>query len=160
MGAAAVAVLLTVLSLLGGKYAAVKLAVRGIDAAIPAFNMEDEDVKIRMADISIRESGQDPSMLKFRNGTSFETAESLKDYPPKIAKGIEKSFKQMSVEEIETVKEEAEAEYDQIVSAFESEATKRGFADSFSAFDILFFLLGIFTAGKVALSDVIDGSND
>lgn len=157
IGAAAIAVVLTVLSLVGGKYAAVSLAVGELDASLPAFEMDDEAVKMRIASTSLMESGQDISKMKFRNGTDYETAESLDDFPEKIAEKARSEFDQMTPDEVNETKEKAEAEYHQIVAAFESEIMQQGFLDSFSGFDIIFFLLGIFTAGKVALSDVISG---
>jgi len=156
-GAAAVAIVLTVLSIVGGKYAAVTLAVRDFDASLPAFEMDDEGVKFRMANISIMEAGQDPSTLQFRNGKNYETAESIADLPAKLAKETQKEFDLMTETEIDEVKKEAEAEYHAIVSEIESQVTQEGFMASFSGFDILFFVLAIFTAGKVALNDVIDG---
>lgn len=156
IGAAAVAIVLTILSLLGGKYAAVTLAVHDIDAMLPAFEMDDEGVKVRLANISVMDSGKEPSELEFRNGADYESAESLDDYPAKLARQIQREYDGMSEDEIEAVKQEAESEYNEFVAAFESAITQQGFMDSFSGFDIIFFLLGIFTAGKVALSDVID----
>lgn len=158
IGAAAVAVVLTVLSLVGGKYAAVSLAVNELDSSIPAFEMDDDGVKMRMANLALMESGQDVSELKFRNGTDYDSAESLNDFPASIAKKIESKFDKLTTDEVDEIKTKAEAEYDQFVAAFEAEITQQGFMESFSGFDIIFFLLGIFTAGKVALSDVIDGN--
>lgn len=157
LGAAFLAVLLTVLSLVGGKYAAVMLAVHEMDAALPAFTMDDDGVKMRLASMSMQENGIDPTNLKFRNGKNYETVETINDLPANIAKEARNKFDDMTEYEVEEFKEEAEAEYHELISAVEAKITQDGFMNSFSGFDIIFFLLGVFTAGKVALSDVIDG---
>ena len=56
VGAAAIAVILTVLSLVGGKYAAVQMAVMDVHSQIPAFEMTDEDLKTRTANEAIPRS--------------------------------------------------------------------------------------------------------
>ena len=156
-GAAIVAVVLTVLSLVGGKYAAVALAVNEMDSQLPAFEMKDDGVKMRIANISIKDSGQDPATLNYRNGKDYTNAESLNDLPADIAMNAQKEFDLLTEDEVDGIKEEAEAEYHEFVSTLEAKITEKAFMDSFSPFDILFFLLAIITAGKIALSDVVDG---
>ena len=160
IGAAAIAVVLTILSLVGGKYATVQLLVSNeFDIEIPEFVMNDEDMQYRLAVDSIRDDLDAGKKPKFRNGKNLETATELDDLPAKAVATVKKQFGLMTEQEKETRREEFKKEYELALAAFSEyrgEVTNEAFLHSFSPFDIIFFLLGIVTAGKVAMSDVID----
>ena len=156
IGAALIAVVLTVLSLVGGKYAAVQMAVHKLHNEIGTFEMTDDILKLRLANEQVDLAMTAGKQLRFRNGKNYDNAESLSDFPAEIAKTAQRQFDAMSEDERTAKKEAVEREYNEVIGAFEANIAQEGFASSFGPMDIVFFLLAILAAGKVALSDVID----
>ncbi|MDB2687491.1 hypothetical protein N9Y42_09800 [Mariniblastus sp.] len=156
IGAALIAVVLTVLSLVGGKYAAVQMAAHKLHTEIGTFEMTDEILKLRLANEQVDLAMTAGKQLRFRNGKNYDNAESLSDFPAEIAKTAQRQFDAMSEDERTAKKEAVEREFEEIVGAVEADFAQKGLAASFGPMDIVFFLLAILAAGKVALSDVID----
>ena len=156
VGAAVVAVILTVLSLVGGKYAAVQMAIRQLDSQFSGFAYTDEDLKLDFAYELIDKEILAGKKPRFRNGTNNDTAASLADYPPKTVAAVEKKYNALSEDERTEMKEEADSTLEAELATIKSQISQEAFKASFSPFDIVFFLLGMLAAGKVALSDLID----
>ena len=152
VGAAVVAVLLTVASLLGGKYAAVHFLLQKNSQMV----FGDEDFKVILAEGHLAEARAAGKPIKFRNGKTEETYESLSDLPPEIVAATNEQFNSMTEEDRTTRKAEIEALLSQIIGDGNAQRTQDVFWASFGPIDIVFFLLGIVTAGRVAMTDVID----
>jgi hypothetical protein len=149
IGAAFIAVVLTVLSLLAGKYAAVAMEVNAIDSELQAIQISDEDFTFMAANDLVREKMESGETVEFLNGKNFETAEELADYPTDILAAAKAGVSEMTDEDKKRI-------HDNIIGAFENDITQEGFFESFGPIDILFFVLAVFAAGKMALSDVVD----
>ena len=156
IGAAVIAVILTVASILGGKYAAVEMAVLEFDASIPEFQMDDDQLKLELAYEFADQAEADGEKLEFRRGKTIDSVEKIDDFPEVIVKEASDRFSRMSEEEKEDFRSEVKEARDNILDALEQEMAQQGFWNSFSPMDIVFFLLAVFTAGKVAMSDVIE----
>lgn len=155
---ALVAVLITAGSLVGGKYLAVQMAVRDLDQQIHSqFEIDDDALLSGFAFEMAENEEASGKRLRFRNGKkTLEQTEGVEDLPAGIVKKAQEKLDSLSPEEHDELLAEKKAEFEIMLSAFEGQIVQEGFADSFSGMDIVFFLLGIFTAGKIALSDYVE----
>jgi len=152
VGAALVAVVLTALSILGGKYVGVRMAVeRGFQEAMEEFQVDDDFIVMGFAANAVADAEAAGKRFKFRNGANSETASSLEDYPQEIVEQAKAEFGSLTEQEQREAIEVADNYMQEALAG----GVNEGFMASFSPFDLLFFGLGIFTAAKVALSDVI-----
>jgi len=150
--------IITIASLCGGKYLAVHFSMSEFDKQVAEEQPEwtDDAIIFRIAydnTTALIDSGQD---IEWQNGATLDTVESIEDYPPEVLSDAEEQFDNMAPEARAAIKAELTAEYDQFIAAARSQIANEGFFASFGLFDIIFFLLGIFTAGKIAYGD---GSN-
>ena len=160
--AALVAVLITTGSLVGGKYLAVQMAIHDFDNQMHSdkFTIDDDVLVSGFAFEMAEEQVEAGKKLRFRNGKrNLEATEGVEDLPVNIVSAAKKKLDSMSQEDHDALLAERQEEFEMALSAVEGKLFKVAFAESFSLYDILFFLLGIFTAGKVAFSDYVDGES-
>lgn len=152
---ALIAVLITTLSLCGGKYLAVRMAFSEIEEAVAtvSFDFTDEDCVSAIANESVTEKISAGEYVVFKNGKSIDDAEGLEDYPADIVKSAQLTWDKKSPIEQSDYKAAREEEFSEMMSAFKADIMHQGFMASFSGMDIVFFLLGIASAGKIAFSD-------
>ena len=157
IGAAAIAIILTVLSILSGKYAAVHLAIDNIiNKTVAEIQFDDNSIMMDLAEKAVVDAEAAGETLEFRNGTNTDDAARLEDYPETILKQVIEEFASMTEQEKQKSKDSLEKSFHTNIAEAKTMLIQEGFMASFSPFGILFFILGIFTAGKVALSDVVD----
>jgi len=141
-GAAAFAVLITVASLVGGKYLAVQMAVSkvGEELGLPT-------------DVSDELAGE---KLAWRNNSNFQNIQSIEDFPLDVLQEATKNFNAMTAEEILVKKDDLRKEIKKAIGLFKKDLANKVFMASFGILDIVFFLLGIVTAGRIAYADYIE----
>ena len=151
------AVVITVASICAGKYAAIHFAVERVmseanpDGMKAPFN--DEWIILSMIDETAIDREASGEQLNWPVGMSYEDAYERQDYPADIVADIDSYWDGLSESDRESVRGEyrlyydsIDADMDSIVSSIKSE----GFKESFGVMDILFFVLTIGTAGRLA----------
>lgn len=154
------AVLITIVSLLAGKYAAIELAMQNdfgsVEDAIAELKTDtsDQDFIVHLADqiVFLREDqGQE---INWPEGMSFEDAYEQADYPADIWNEADGKWQSSSPDERESIRQEyytlTEANMRANWDAFGNQVREQGFMASFSPFDLLFFGLAVFTAWGIA----------
>ncbi len=162
--AGGVAVIITIASLLGGKYAAVELTLnKEFDAgAIADEILEDmttEQVVSYIADQVHEERTAAGETFQWPDGVDPSAATKASEYPPEIWADAQTRWKAMSPSDRATYREELQdsmrADMEAAMTMFRGEIAKEGFLQSFGLFDIVFFGLAIVTAFKIAASGTI-----
>ena len=151
------AVAVTVLSLLGGKYAAVELAIRDelgsksefIESAV-ADLANDELMVSYLADdiIQLRVSRGEP--VDWPPGVDPAEADEETEYPPEIWAEAQPKWDRMSGQERQASRDEVAERIRFNVGTYFDEVSKYGFTSSFGMMDLLFFGLAIVTAYQIA----------
>lgn len=141
----AIAAVLAIVSVTGGKYAAATLQANEVVQKINT-QVTDYDLKLGMADQLVTEKTEKKLPIAWRNGKTSETAESLEDYPADIVESVNKSFEALSAEQ----KAAQLAERQKMIDEFQGEMAAiirhQVFMASFSAYDLLFFGLATYAA--------------
>ena len=154
---AVIAVVITFISLCGGKYIAVQMAVNAITnkANQADIKLTDEHCMMTMASQLVEEKTLRGEKPKFCNGKTFSNVERLADYPADVKKVVRDSWSEMTAEEKSEAKESILAEFEFAVEQFKGEIAKEAFFNSFGILDLVFFGLGIYTAGQIAFADYV-----
>ena len=156
-----IAVLISVASICGGKYAAVHFAIADAEATVTK-QMEDEIAKTHTDDDSFllvvadevatewMESGKS---IAWPNNKELEDRDSEEDYPANLLKEARSRWTAMNADERESFKQAVETEMRAGLAAAFSQArgeyADKGFADSWGILDIVFVLLAVGTAFKL-----------
>lgn len=154
---AVIAVAITILSLVGGKYAAIEFVLAGevgnkdefIQTAID--ELDDEELVISyLADeiVELRSSRGEP--VEWPDGIDPSQATSQADYPPDIWTEAEAEWQQMTVEDRATYRDGLSEQIRVNVNAWYEEVSMIGFMDSFGLMDLIFFGLAVVTAFQIA----------
>jgi hypothetical protein len=151
------AVVITLLSILAGKYAAVELSIRNeigseeevLQNALAALQ-DDEVVVSYLADEIIEEQEARGETIKWPSGVNPEETSHQQDYPPAIWSKAASRWKEMPPEEQEEYREQLADQVRANVQAFMGNISSYGFLYSFGLMDLLFFGLAVTTAFKIA----------
>lgn len=141
----AIAAVLAIVSVTGGKYAAATLQANEV---VQKMNTQvtDYDLKLGMADQLVSGKTEKKLPITWRNGKTSETAESLEDYPADIVESVNKSWETLSAEQ----KAAQLAERQKMIDEFQGEMATlirhQAFMASFSPYDLLFFGLATYAA--------------
>jgi len=156
-GAAAFAVLITVASLVGGKYLAVQMAVSkvGEELGLPT-DVSDEQLIEQLAYTIAEAKTLAGEKLAWRNNSNFQNIQSIEDFPLDVLQEATKNFNAMTAEEILVKKDDLRKEIKKAIGLFKKDLANKVFMASFGILDIVFFLLGIVTAGRIAYADYIE----
>jgi phosphate/sulfate permease len=152
-----IAVVITLLSILAGKYAAVEFSIHreiGSEQQVLQNALEDlkkdEVVISYIADEIIQQLMAKGENIQWPSGVNPQEASEQSDYPPAIWSQASSAWEGMSPQEKEKYRAEL-AEFVQAnIQTFFSEVSSYGFLHSFSPMDLLFFALAVATAYKIA----------
>lgn len=151
---AVIAVAITILSICGGKYAALHfelndyLAEEGVQASLDPGN---EEIFISyVADDVVVEFGEQGKRVAWPGGAAPDYPEAESDYPADVWAVANTRWTQMSGDEQQAFKDQTIADYEAHLAAYRSEVMNEAFKASFGFLDIVFFLLAIATAFKLA----------
>lgn len=150
----ATAALIAILSVVGGKYAAVSMAVRNVDLGQFVMEMSEEEMIVGMADEIIREQEAKGKKVQFPAGKTIETAEKQADYPPAIWNQASQKWKGLGPEGQATRRAEQKAQMAEFVGAFQGQMQQAAFAESFSGYDALWFILAALSAYRIGHGNV------
>lgn len=155
------AVLLALASILAGRYAAVQLMVKkelGSEAQVMEqlrAELDDPEYLLSyVADDVVDEYHADGKAVNWPSGVDPEEAAERSDYPPDVWADAQARWNAMTSQERTEYRRELEdwlaANMEGALEEFQSYAAREGFFQSFDVIDIVFFLLAIVTAFKVA----------
>ena len=151
------AVVITLLSILAGKYAAVEFSIRneiGTEEEVlhnALAGLQDDEVVVSyLADEIIAEQEARGDTITWPTGVNPEEAIRQQDYPPDIWSKAASKWKEMSPEDQENYREQLADQIRANVQAFMGDVSSYGFLHSFGFMDLLFFGLAVTTAFKIA----------
>lgn len=149
------AVLITIVSIVAGKYAAVELAFREVGASTDAIMEEikaegDKGVVRSLADAIVAERMEKGEQLAWPAGMSIEDAMEPADYPPGIWAAAEKEWGGKSEEEKQSARDAHLALVEANMAAGMAAARTEGFLATFGVIDLVFFGLAVVTAWGLA----------
>lgn len=152
-----IAVVITLLSIVAGKYAAVELSIRreiGSQEEVLQSVLADlekvETVISYLADEIVRERQSRGETIKWPAGVEPEQASQQADYPPVVWSEAASIWEGMSTQEREQYRDQVEENVRTNIEAFFSSISTTGFLSSFGVMDLLFFGLAVATAFKIA----------
>lgn len=147
-GAAAAAI--TIVSLLAGKYLSVELLVQKEMAAVQPVN--EELVVSYVADEVVADYESAGKPVAWPVGVDPGDASTEADYPADVWSEATNRWAAMPEDERQSRTQFAQQQLDQFVAVFANQARQDGFFATFSAFDFLFFGLGVVTAFRLPSS--------
>jgi hypothetical protein len=149
------AVVIAVLAVLAGKYAAVSLAVDKV-LNLPVMTVTTDDMIVREAEQIVATRTEKGEKVQWPPNMTAADATELSHYPPDIAAEARQSWQKLEPDEQKRRTDEAQERLNQFQEKFGGALREAGFRESFSGFDILWFLLATMTAfrlGSGAASD-------
>lgn len=153
-----IAVVVSVISILGGKYFAIDLTIKSeigdesqyIEESIQDLQ-DDEFVISYIADDVVQEYFDAGTVVAWPPDVDPEMASEEVDYPVDVWEEALSRWNDLSVDEQETYRTELEDYVRLSIGQMIEGAAKEGFIQSFSPIDALFFLLAIVTAFKLGM---------
>jgi hypothetical protein len=150
----AVAVVIAWLAIIGGKYAAVSLAIHSIDFDKIGGDVTEQTMIATQADMVAEERAAKGQRLNWPPGKNVENAEGPNDYPPGIWAEANQRWKKLGPDVQKQKTDERKLLRADFRGKFRDELHAKAFADSFSPFDVLWFLLATLTAYKLGANAV------
>jgi len=154
---AVIAVVITILSLVAGKYAAIEFILAGqvgnkdefIETAIAELDGEDLVISY-LADDIIQERISRGEAVEWPEGSLPDEAAEQADYPPDIWTEAVSEWEHRSADDKAAYREELSEQMRINIDAWYDEVSMIGFADSFNLMDLIFFGLAVVTAFQIA----------
>ncbi len=143
--AGGLAVVITALSLLAGKYMAVEFDIQHALSELDT-NVSEELVISYLADEICTEREAKGQEINWPTSLDDSEPDSQEDYPADIWKQAENTWSGLSPDEQQERRDTAEENMQAMLVFFTNQVRQDGFLGSFSAFDLLFFGLGVATA--------------
>lgn len=153
----AIAVVVTLVSIVAGKYAAVELSIRRefgnqeeVLQSVLTDLRKDGVVVSYLADEIIVQREAQGETIQWPSGVIPEQADQPSDYPPAIWSEATSKWDGMPTQEREQYRDQLEERIRTDVQTFFSDISTFGFRNSFGVMDLLFFGLAVATAFKIA----------
>ena len=158
-----IAVVIAVAAILGGKLASVEIAiareVKSANAEVKqGMDADDEYMKAWLAWGIVASYEAKGMKIEWPEGVDPEEASEKKDYPGMIWGMAESAWASMSDEGKANLRREVETEVTANIKAYAASIRGEGFIESFSGFDVIFILLAVMTAFKVASNAGSEGA--
>ena len=148
------AVVISVLAILGGKFVALELMmnkeVKSAAENVTTLVDTNEDYLISwLADTIAYKMQEEGKTVNWPAGIDSDTAQTEADYPPEIWSKAKAVWLGMSDDDKAEFKEQVRQQAAENISEYASGLRQEGFLASFGAMDVLFFFLAIATAYKI-----------
>lgn len=140
---------IAVAAIAGGKFATVHFLIEREAASALGNAISDNDATVSIADEVVAEYTEKGQAINWPPGQNALTADESGDYPPDIWAEATKRYQAIPAAEREEQKKSIAQARAAFIGVMKSEIRSQAFAESFSAIDILFFLLAIVTAFKL-----------
>lgn len=146
----ALAAIIAVLAVVGGKYSAVYATTSKAASSIHAtVHVTDDDMKVALADTIVEERLAANATLKWPQGKDASNAEAPEDYPRDVWAEASKQWDELTDQERTDRKKEAEAAHHKMIDAIVVGVNRQAFWSTFGVLDIVFFVLAIITAFRL-----------
>lgn len=143
-----IAVVLSVVAILGGKYATASLLVSKFDVATN-FTITNDDMKEGLCYSIIEERTTKGTPVKWAPGKNLENAATLADFPADVQQEATKKWDAFSPAEQQQQIAERKAQMEEARKMIRGVMHGAAFESSFGPMDILFFLLAAYTAFRL-----------
>lgn len=120
--------------------------------------LTDEQMIATLADETVRDLQAKGKKVVFPAGKTLEDATTQADYPPAIWKAAAQRWAALGPAKQKERREAEQQQYAAVVGAVRGALHERAFAESFSPYDILWFILAAGTAFRLGAGNV--GSED
>lgn len=140
------AVLIALLSIVGGKYAAVSLIVASFDVEV---KITPDDMIQQTADTIVKERQAKGKRIAWPAGVKPEEASEAKDYPPDVWREATQRWQKLPPDEQKRRMDQAKQEYKEVVGKLRGALHGMAVREMFGPFDILWFLLASLTAYRL-----------
>jgi len=140
------AAIIALAAVMAGKYGAVELTFHMVAST---HKVQPEAIVAGMADEIIKDREAHGKPVTWPAGMNVEKATEAKDYPPDVWQEAQTTWDSFDSAEQQKRVAEAQENFNKIFAAVSSTAKSRAFRDSFSGFDILWFLLAVASAFKI-----------
>lgn len=143
------AAVIAVAAIAGGKFATVHFLIEREAASALDDAIVDNDAIVSIADEVVAEFEEKGQAVNWPAGQDVLIADEPGDYPPDIWAEATKRYQAIPAVDREQQKKSIAQAREAAIGIMKSELRSQVFAESFSAMDILFFLLAIVTAFKL-----------
>ncbi len=150
--AGALAAVLATLSVLGGKYAMVRMVMPDEEELVASSvaALDDEELVVSyIADEVVQEFESEGKPVAWPEGEEPFQAAAEGDYPTDIWAVAQSRWDAMSLDDQETYRAELRSNIEASAAAFHDMISQAGFLQTLGLMDIIFFALAIFTAFKI-----------
>ena len=156
-----VAAIIAIVAILGGKWGAVHMSVGQFTSQMQSTviaSIDDDAAKLHIASELTTERIGAGKALKWPEGKDADSAETLTDYPKEIVTDVTARWKAMEPAAQESFKEDLRRSMSAELKAFASSIEGSAFKDSFSGYDVLWFILALLSAFRIGSGN--GGSDD
>ncbi len=149
-----VAVIISVLSILGGKVVAMEIVldkeVKSVSADVSSrIDSDPEFVVSWLADAIVVKMDEQGKTINWPQDADPENPQGAGDYPPEVWSQAQSQWDAMDAQKKEEFKETIRRQANDNVKMMANSIKSEGFLASFGPMDIVFFLLAIATAYKI-----------
>jgi hypothetical protein len=137
-----------ILAIVAGKFLAVSLLVSSINIG-DNIQVTDQDMIVQQADEICKDRQAKGKRVNFPAGMALEKAHKREDYPTDVWQEATKKWNALGPAEQQRLIAEEKKEIEQFAGELKGELRNIGFRESFSPFDILWFLLATITAYRL-----------
>lgn len=137
-----------ILAIVAGKFIAVLVIVPSISLA-ETFPVTEQTMIVQMADEICLDRQAKGKRVNFPPGMTVDKATKREDYPTDVWQEATKKWNALGAAEQQRLIAEKKKELDRLSGELAGDLRKAGFRDSFSPFDILWFLLATITAYRL-----------
>ncbi len=157
--AGVLAAVLAILSVVGGKYAMVRMVMPGDDDLVAtsiAALTDDEMVVSYIADDVVGEFEQRGRVVSWPEGAVPVQAAAKADYPADVWSIAASRWEALSAEEQAAYRAELRSDIEASAAAFQDMMSQAGLIQTFGLMDIIFFMLAVVTAFKVGRKGALE----
>jgi hypothetical protein len=154
------AAVLAILSVLGGKYAAVWMLVASMGIDTIQMQITPDDMIEGFANEIAAERIGKGQKVAFSGGKTLDDASGKADFPPDIWQQATAKWQALPAAEQQKRIAEQQEMMQMLVGAVQGQIRQQGFWESFSLFDALWFLLAAGTAYKLGHGNISSDDDD
>jgi hypothetical protein len=140
---------LALFALLLGKYAAVHLIVAGIKIDAGDLKVTEQEMILSKAEDIVKDRQAKKQKVNFAPGMTLEKASKQQDFPADVWKEATSKWNALPQDERTKIMKERDRETEELLGNLKAVVRRKGFLESFSGYDLLWFGLAMFTAFRL-----------
>lgn len=158
-GLGALAAILALASIAGGKYVAGYLTVQSIVKGMQKIEVTDEQAQEYIVAQLVKEYAGEGKALKWPAGKDAESAETIDDYPADVVKDMKSRWAAMTPDEQSVYREQIKASFLAQVNSATAGIAGSGMLESFTLMDALWAFLALGSAFKIGSGAVANSAD-